>query len=116
MYQMPNRRERRQIAKQLGLLKKRSQHSYPKYVEEVSRSIQAGKEIHRQKTEEMLRSLEAQDAAIQAGNRFVAENPVVNPKKEKIAEILKQEGEKRSYSEISADLELQIWSQRKAIL
>lgn len=113
---MPNHRERRRIAKQLGLLKKRSQLPYKKYVEEVSRSIQAGKEIHRQKTEETLRSLEAQDEAIQSGSRFTTQNVTVNPKKAKILEVMSQEGETRSYSEISADLELQLWSQRKSSL
>lgn len=111
---MPNHRERRRIAKQLGLLEKRSKLPFKKYVEEVSRSIAAGKEIHRQKTEEMLRSLEAQDDAIQSGYRFSSQNPVVNPKKQKILEVMSQEGETRSYNEISADLELQLWSQRKS--
>ena len=53
---MPNRKERRSLAKKLGLLKRRSKMSLNKYDEEIARAQTAGKEIHRSKTEEMLRA------------------------------------------------------------
>jgi len=63
MYDMPNRRERRKLAKQLGLLKKRSQLPLKDYLEELRRSQLAGEQIHRAKTEEMLRRQEEDEAA-----------------------------------------------------
>jgi len=58
MESMPNRSTRRNIAKQLGLLKKRANLPFKAYTEEISRSQNAGKEIHRQKTEQNMRDLD----------------------------------------------------------
>lgn len=63
MYELPNRQQRRHMMKQMGLLKKKSQLSYTKWLEETSKSIAMGKEMHRQKTEEILRQMEEQEAA-----------------------------------------------------
>lgn len=108
MYDMPNHRERRRIAKQLGLLKSRSKLSFKKWCEEITRSHSAGQEIHRVKTEQMLRELEAQEITNAAGSDV----SIPNPKKDKILQALTVLGEKRSYNEIAADLELSIWNNR----
>jgi hypothetical protein len=108
MYDMPNHRERRRIAKQLGLLKSRSKLSFKKWCEEITRSISAGQEIHRVKTEQMLRDLEAQESAVSEA----ADELKINPKKDKILQALTVLGEKRSYCEIAADIELSIWNNR----
>lgn len=110
MYDMPNHRERRRIAKQLGLLKTRSKLPFKKWCEEITRSISAGQEIHRVKSEQMLRSLEEQEIAI--NEERITSAPIINPKREKILQALTVLGEVRSYNEISADLELSIWNNR----
>lgn len=74
MQEMPNHRERRKIAKQLGLLRKRSKLPFSKWIEEINRSIEAGKEIHRLKTEEMLRKLQEQDEILEAKQREFEES------------------------------------------
>jgi len=56
MSALPNRAKRREMAKSLGLLKRRSKMSWQKYIEELSRSIAAGKEISRLNEEENLRN------------------------------------------------------------
>lgn len=71
---MPNNQERRKLAKKLGLLEKRSKLPFSKYMEEISRSQEAGKEIQRRKTEDMLRSLEEQDSAFQEKQRVFEES------------------------------------------
>lgn len=112
MYDMPNHRERRRIAKQLGLLEKRSKLPFKKYSEEISRSISAGKEIHRKKTEDMLRDVEDQYAAIEAGQYSVASEKTPNARKLAVQELYEALGDKKSYSEISADYELSQWRKR----
>jgi len=74
MYDMPNGQERRRIAKSLGLTKKRSKLPFSKYCEELQRSINAGKEIHRAKTEDMLRNVEEQLDEIETKQRIFEEN------------------------------------------
>jgi hypothetical protein len=51
------------MMKQLGLLKKKSKLPFGEWLKEVSKNIQMGKEIHRQKTEEMMRRADEQEAA-----------------------------------------------------
>jgi hypothetical protein len=68
MYDMPDRRSRRAIAKQLGLLKSKSKLPFKKWAEEVQRSQQLGNEIHRKKVEEMLRTSEEKEAATSSFN------------------------------------------------
>jgi len=63
---MPNHRERRRLAKRMGLLRHRSKLPFAKYMEEIRRSRQAGNEINRLKIEEMLRSLDEQESSMQA--------------------------------------------------
>ena len=63
MYELPNRQQRRLMMKQMGLLKKKSELSYEKWLEETAKSVAMGKEMHRQKTEEILRQLDEQEAA-----------------------------------------------------
>jgi hypothetical protein len=106
MYDMPNHKERRRIAKQLGLLKKRASLPFKQRMEEVSRAIAAGKEMHRQKTENLMRSLEEQEIERESGP---TEAKKVNPKREI---ILGKVSEKRSYNEAAADLELHLWNNR----
>jgi hypothetical protein len=61
MNEMPNRSQRRAMMKNLGLLKKKSNLPFPtKWLENVNRGIQTGKEIHRRKAEDLLRSAESQ--------------------------------------------------------
>lgn len=110
---MPNNRERRRIAKALGLLKKRASLPYKKYVSELERSISAGKEIHRQKTELMYRSIEEQDDAIEHGKRESV-LPTVNAKRESIGKLFNMPNETRSYNALSADVELAAWKKRFA--
>jgi spore germination protein GerM len=81
------------------------------YCAELQRAIDAGKEIHRQKTELMWRSVEEQEDAIESGSRNT-NAPSINTKKEAIAKLFNAPNEKRSYSEISADVELQSWKKR----
>ena len=63
MHDLPNHRQRRAMMKQLGLLKKKSKLPFSEWMKEVSKNIQMGKEIHRQKTEEMMRRADEQEAA-----------------------------------------------------
>lgn len=104
---MPNHKERRKIAKQLGLLKTRATLPFKKRMEEISRSIAAGKEIHRQKTENLMRQLEEQEIELESGVKTEALKK--NPKHDI---IIAKVSEKRSYNEAAADLELQIWNTR----
>jgi len=62
MYDLPNRKQRRDIARKLGLLKRRSKMEYKDWLEETHRSQLMGKELHRQKTEENLRKQEEVEA------------------------------------------------------
>ena len=62
MYDLPNRKQRREIAKKLGLLKRRSKMQYNDWLKETHRSIEIGKEIHRQKVEDVLRKQEEKEA------------------------------------------------------
>lgn len=55
MNDFPNRKKRRELAKDLGFLKRRKNMKLEEYGEELRRSIDAGKEIHRTNTEEVLR-------------------------------------------------------------
>lgn len=55
----------------MGLLKRRSKLPFKEYLEEIRRSGEAGKEIHRNNTEEMLR---AQDTA--EADREARRNPL----------------------------------------
>lgn len=111
MYDMPNNAERRKIAKKLGLLKQRKSLPFKQRMEEISRSIAAGKEIFRQKTQQMLREIEEQESAILEGRRG-EDKKTENPKRAKIIEMMNSQGEKRSYNEIAADIELSIWRNR----
>lgn len=116
MYDMPNHRERRNMAKQMGLLEKRSRLSFPDYCAEIIRSQSAGREIHRKKTEDMLRSVEDQLEQIEAGrpdNVVLSEKQTIaNKKKEEILKLVNATGETRSYSEVSADYEIAAWKKR----
>lgn len=62
MHELPNRKQRRALAKQFGLLKRRSKMQYKDWLTETHRSMEAGKEMHRQKTEELLRKQEEEEA------------------------------------------------------
>jgi hypothetical protein len=63
MYELPNRKQRRNMMKQLGLLKQKSGMSFEKWSAQTSKNIEMGKEMHRQKTEEMLRRNDEAEAA-----------------------------------------------------
>lgn len=110
MHEMPNHKTRRQIAKRLGLLKKRRELPFKKYCEEITRSQAAGKELHRMNTEEMLRSIEAQEIAIYEGKSTPTKKQ--NQNAQKILDQMTVLGEKRSYNEIAADMELAAWVKR----
>ena len=116
MYDMPNHTERRNMAKQMGLLEKRSQLTFPAYCSEIIRSQSAGREIHRKKTEDMLRSVEEQMEQIEAGrpdNSGLSEKQTAAiAKKEEILKIANAPGETRSYNEVSADYEIAAWKKR----
>lgn len=62
MYDLPNRKQRREIARKLGLLRRRSKMKYQDWLDETHRSMEMGKEIHRQKTEDLLRKQDEQEA------------------------------------------------------
>lgn len=110
MHEMPNHKTRRQIAKRLGLLKKRRELPFKKYCEEITRSQAAGRELHRMNTESMLRSIEEQEEAIYEGKSISEKKQ--NPKVQQILDQMTVLGEKRSYNEIAADMELEAWSKR----
>lgn len=62
MYELPNRKQRRQMMKQLGLLKQKSNMSFEQWSAQTSKNLEMGKEMHRQKTEEMLRRMDETEA------------------------------------------------------
>ena len=62
MYELPNRKQRRRIMKEMGILKKKSTLSHEDWLKETSKAIALGKEMSRQKTEDILRKLEEQEA------------------------------------------------------
>jgi hypothetical protein len=61
MERIPNRYERRAMAKKAGYLKKKNNMSYSEKAELRRRSMEIGKEIHRQNTERVLREQEADE-------------------------------------------------------
>jgi hypothetical protein len=63
MYELPNRKQRRAMMKQLGLLKQKSQMSFEQWAAQCSKNSEMGKEMHRQKSEETLRSLDEAEAS-----------------------------------------------------
>lgn len=58
--ELPNRKQRRQWAKQLGYLEKKKNISFKTRMQLHDRAIENGKLIHNNNVERVLRSLEAQ--------------------------------------------------------
>lgn len=52
---LPNRKARRELAKKLGLLEKKSKSTFTEKLEMTRRAIDTGKAIHRRNLEEQLR-------------------------------------------------------------
>lgn len=61
-FRIPNRAERRRLAKQSGFIRQKQQSSFKKQLEMNHRAGETGAEIHRINTERMLRE---QEAAVQ---------------------------------------------------
>lgn len=59
---MPNRRERRALAKKMGLLRKRSKMPLKEWLESTKRSAEIGKMIHSGNVERVLRQQDADEA------------------------------------------------------
>ena len=55
---LPNRRQRRYLAKQAGLLKQKSESSFKEQLEITRRAREMGRTIHLHNTEEILRKME----------------------------------------------------------
>lgn len=53
---LPNRKARRELAKKLGLLEKKSKSTLAQQIEMTRRAIDTGKAIHRRNLEEQLRN------------------------------------------------------------
>lgn len=58
MENFPNRKQRREMAKQMGYLKKKSKMGMKERLEVSRRAMEAGNQIHRSNTEKILRNEE----------------------------------------------------------
>ena len=89
---MPNRKQRRLLAKQAGLLKKKTKASLNEKLEMSKRASQFGKQIHFQNVE---RNLRAQDKSIQDKEQEFLEHLMADGKTaEEALKILQKENDK----------------------
>ena len=88
---MPNRRQRRLMAKEAGFLEKKRKASYTERLEMSRRALEFGKKIHFYNTEQVLRD---EEASKQLAEQKKLENLVSEGKTEEEAlQILQKEKE-----------------------
>lgn len=89
---MPNRKQRRLLAKEAGLLKKKTKATFAEKLEMSKRANQFGKQIHFQNVE---RNLRAQDQTVQDKEQEFLEHLMADGKTaEEALKILQEENDK----------------------